>query len=184
MENENTYYLLGYDQDVVEETLLLAEGEKHPQRPITMNVMELVHLLQENKKGARHARLLNEERKREKVRENKRRSREKKTHLKKYWKWKRFFFIFTDGYALCVICGLPEQSFPCGTSFHRENDHGSHENEIASFGATVIIIYLILHKNHTAIFNVTFFIFKKQVIEGHRWEGGVHYQDTIRRMDV
>ena len=79
-----------------------------------------------------------------------------------------FFFIFTDGYASCVICGLPEQSFPCGTSFHRENDHGSHENEIASFGATVIIIYLILHKNHTAIFNVTFFIFKKQVIEGHR----------------
>ena len=29
MENENTYYLLGYDQDMVEETLtLLAEGEK------------------------------------------------------------------------------------------------------------------------------------------------------------
>ena len=51
MENENTYYLLGYDQDVVEETLiLLAEGEKHPERPITTNVMELVHLLQENKK--------------------------------------------------------------------------------------------------------------------------------------
>ena len=49
MENENTYYLLGYDQDVVEETLLLAEGEKHPQRQITMNVMELVHLLQEKK---------------------------------------------------------------------------------------------------------------------------------------
>ena len=67
-----------------------------------------------------------------------------------------FFFIFTDGYASCVICGLPEQSFPCGTSF------------IASFGATVIIIYLILHKNHNAIFNVTFFIFKKQVIERHR----------------
>ena len=181
MENENTYYLLGYDQDVVEETLiLLAEGEKHPERPITTNVMELVHLLQENKKGARHARLLNEERKREKVRENKRRSREKKRHLKKLLKMKEVcFFIFTDGYALCVICGLPEQWFPCGTSFHRENDHGSHENEIASFGATVIIIYLILHKNHNAIF-----IFKKQVIEGNRWEGGVYYQDTIRRMDV
>ena len=163
MENENTYYLLGYDQDVVEETLiLLAEGEKHPERPITTNVMELVHLLQENKKGARHARLLNEERKREKVRENKRRSREKKRHLKKLLKMKEVcFFIFTDGCALCVICGLPEQSFPCGTSFHRENDHGSHENEIASFGATVIIIYLILHKNHNAIF-------KKQVIEGNR----------------
>ena len=160
MENENTYYLLGYDQDVVEETLLLAEGEKHPQRPITMNVMELVHLLHENKKGARHVRLLNEERKREKVRENKRRSREKKRHLKKLLKMKEVcFFIFTDGCALCVICGLPEQSFPCGTSFHRENDHGSHENEIASFGATVIIIYLILHKNHNAIFNVTFFYF-------------------------
>ena len=71
------------------------------------------------------------------------------------------FFIFTDGYALCVICGLPEQSFPCGTSFHRENNHGSHENEIASFGATVIIIYLILQKNHNAIFNVTFFLFLK-----------------------
>ena len=85
MENKNTYYLLGYDQDVVEETLiLLAEGEKHPERPITTNVMELVHLLQENKKGARHARLLNEERKREKVRENKRRSCEKKRHLKSY----------------------------------------------------------------------------------------------------
>ena len=111
MENENTYYLLGYDQDVVEETLiLLAEGEKHPERPITTNVMELVHLLQENKKGARHARLLNEERKREKVRENKRRSREKKRHLKKLLKMKEVcFFIFTDGYALCVICGLPEQ---------------------------------------------------------------------------
>ena len=154
MENENTYYLLGYDQDVVEETLiLLAEGEKHPERPITTNVMELVHLLQENKKGARHARLLNEERKREKVRENKRRSREKKRHLKKLLKMRgMLFFIFTDGYALCVICGLPEQSFPCGTSFHRENDHGSHENEIASFGAMVVIIYLISHKNHKAIF--------------------------------
>ena len=147
------YYLLGYDQDVVEETLLLAEGEKHPQRPITMNVMELVHLLQEKKKGARHVRLLNEERKREKVCENKRRSCEKKRHLKKVLKLKEvFFFIFTDGYALCVICGLPEKSFPCGTSFHRENDHGSHENEIASFGAMVIIIYLIIHKNHNAIF--------------------------------
>ena len=43
MENENTYYLLGYDQDVLEETLiLLAEGEKHPEHPITTNVMELV----------------------------------------------------------------------------------------------------------------------------------------------
>ena len=84
----------------------------------------------------------------------------KRDTWKNYWKWKRYaFFIFTDGYALCVICGLPEQSFPCGTSFHRENDHGSHENEIASFGATVIIIYLILHKNHNAIFNVTFFYF-------------------------
>ena len=95
MENENTYYLLGYDQDVVEETLLLAEGEKHPQRPITMNVMELVHLLQENKKGARHARLLNEERKREKVRENKRRSREKKRHLKKLLKMKEVWFFLS-----------------------------------------------------------------------------------------
>ena len=132
---------------MVEETLiLLAEGEKHPERPITMNVMELVHLLQENKKGARHMR-------REKVRENKRRSREKKRHLKKLLKMKEvFFFIFTDGYALCVICGLLEQWFPCGTSFYRENDHGSHENEITSFGATVIIIYLILHKNHNTIF--------------------------------
>ena len=55
------------------------EGEKHPECPITMNVMELVHLLQENKKGARHMRLLNKERKREKVRENKRRSCEKET---------------------------------------------------------------------------------------------------------
>ena len=83
MENENTYYLLGYDQDVVEETLiLLAEGEKHPERPITTNVMELVHLLQESKEGARHARLLNEERKREKVRENKRRSCEKKKEVR------------------------------------------------------------------------------------------------------
>ena len=36
------------------------------------------------KKGARHARLLNEERKREKVRDNKRRSCEKKRHLKSY----------------------------------------------------------------------------------------------------
>ena len=63
----------------------------------------LVHLLQENKKGARHMR-------REKVRENKRRSREKKRHLKKLLKMKEvFFFIFTDGYALSVICGLPEQ---------------------------------------------------------------------------
>ena len=53
----------------------------------------------------------------------------------------------------------PEQSFPCGTSFHCENDHGSHENEIASFGAMVIIIYLILHKNYNAILNVTFFYF-------------------------
>ena len=83
MENKNTYYLLGYDQDVVEETLiLLAEGEKHPEHPITTNVMELVHLLQENKKGARHARLLNEERKREKVREDKRRSCEKKKEVR------------------------------------------------------------------------------------------------------
>ena len=104
MENENTYYLLGYDQDVVEETLLLAEGEKHPQRPITMNVMELVHLLQENKKGARHARLLNEERKREKVRENKRRSREKKRHLKKILKMKEVcFFLSLQMVTLYVL---------------------------------------------------------------------------------
>ena len=96
MENENTYYLLGYDQDVVEETLLLAEGEKHPQRPITMNVMELVHLLQENKKGARHVRLLNKERKREKVRENKRRTREKKRHLKKLLKMKKRGVYYQD----------------------------------------------------------------------------------------
>ena len=89
------YYLLGYDQDVVEETLLLAEGEKHPQRPITMNVMELVHLLQEKKKGARHVRLLNEERKREKVCENKRRSCEKKRHLKKVLKLKEVFFFLS-----------------------------------------------------------------------------------------
>ena len=95
MENENMYYLLGYDQDVVEETLLLAEGEKHPQRPITMNVMELVHLLQEKKKGARHVRLLNEERKREKVCENKRRSCEKKRHLKKVLKLKEVFFFLS-----------------------------------------------------------------------------------------
>ena len=88
------YYLLGYDQDVVEETLLLAEGEKHPQRPITMNVMKLVHLLQEKKKGARHVRLLNEERKREKVCENKRRSCEKKRHLKKVLKLKEVFFFY------------------------------------------------------------------------------------------
>ena len=54
MENKNTYYLLGYDQDVVEETLiLLAEGEKHPEHPITTNVMELVHLLQEGKRKER-----------------------------------------------------------------------------------------------------------------------------------
>ena len=98
------YYLLGYDQDVVEETLLLAEGEKHPQRPITMNVMELVHLLQENKKGARHARLLNEERKREKVRENKRRSREKKRHLKKILKMKEVcFFLSLQMVTLYVL---------------------------------------------------------------------------------
>ena len=98
------YYLLGYDQDVVEETLLLAEGEKHPQRPITMNVMELVHLLQENKKGARHARLLNEERKREKVRENKRRSREKKRHLKKLLKMKEAcFFLSLQMVTLYVL---------------------------------------------------------------------------------
>ena len=104
MENENTYYLLGYDQDVVEETLLLAEGEKHPQRPITMNVMELVHLLQENKKGARHVRLLNEERKREKVRENKRRSREKKRHLKKILKMKEVcFFLSLQMVTLYVL---------------------------------------------------------------------------------
>ena len=46
MENKNAYYLLGYDQDVVEETLtLLAEGKKHPERPITTSVVELVHLL-------------------------------------------------------------------------------------------------------------------------------------------
>ena len=77
-------------------------------------------------------------------------------------------FIFTGGYTLCVICGLPEQSFLCGTSFHCENDHGSHGNEIARFGATVIIIYLILHKNHNAIFNVKFFILKNQVIEQYR----------------
>ena len=106
MENENTYYLLGYDQDVVEETLiLLAEGEKHPERPITTNVMELVHLLQENKKGARHARLLNEERKREKVRENKRRSREKKRHLKKLLKMKEvcFFYLYRWLRFMCYL---------------------------------------------------------------------------------
>ena len=105
MENKNTYYLLGYDQDVVEETLiLLAEGEKHPERPITTNVMELIHLLQENKKGARHARLLNEERKREKVRENKRRSREKKRHLKKILKMKEVcFFLSLQMVTLYVL---------------------------------------------------------------------------------
>ena len=105
MENKNTYYLLGYDQDVVEETLiLLAEGEKHPEHPITTNVMELVHLLQENKKGARHARLLNEERKREKVRENKRRSREKKRHLKKLLKMKEVcFFLSLQMVTLYVL---------------------------------------------------------------------------------
>ena len=105
MENENTYYLLGYDQDVVEETLiLLAEGEKHPERPITTNVMELIHLLQENKKGARHARLLNEERKREKVRENKRRCREKKRHLKKLLKMKEAcFFLSLQMVTLYVL---------------------------------------------------------------------------------
>ena len=169
MENENTYYLLGYDQDVVEETLiLLAEGEKHPEHPITTNVMELVHLLQENKKGARHARLLNEERKREKVRENKRRSREKKRHLKKLLKMKEACFFLSLQMVTLYVLFVDSPNNHCGTSFHRENDHGSHENEIASFGATVIIIYLILHKNHNAIFNVTFFIFKKQVIEGHR----------------
>ena len=104
MENENTYYLLGYDQDVVEETLLLAEGEKHPQRPITMNVMELVHLLQENKKGARHVKLLNEERKREKVRENKRRSREKKT-LEKTIENERgmFFYLYRWLRFMCYL---------------------------------------------------------------------------------
>ena len=103
MENENMYYLLGYDQDVVEETLLLAEGEKHPQRPITMNVMELVHLLQEKKKGARHVRLLNEERKREKVCENKRRSCEKKRHLKKVLKLKEVFFLSLQMVTLYVL---------------------------------------------------------------------------------
>ena len=106
MENENTYYLLGYDQDVVEETLiLLAEGEKHPERPITTNVMELVHLLQESKEGARHARLLNEERKREKVRENKRRSREKKRHLKKLLKMKEvcFFYLYRWLRFMCYL---------------------------------------------------------------------------------
>ena len=107
MENKNTYYLLGYDQDVVEETLiLLAEGEKHLERPITTNVIELVHLSQENKKGARHARLLNEERKREKVRENKRRSREKKRHLKKLWKMKEVCFFFNLYRWLRFMCYL------------------------------------------------------------------------------
>ena len=107
MENENTYYLLGYDQDVVEETLiLLAEGEKHPERPITTNVMELVHLLQENKKGARHMRLLNKERKREKVRENKRRSCEKKRHLKKLLKMKEQFDWETNYTANIALVGM------------------------------------------------------------------------------
>ena len=103
MENENMHYLLGYDQDVVEETLLLAEGEKHPQRPITMNVMELVHLLQEKKKGARHVRLLNEERKREKVCGNKRHSCEKKRHLKKVLKLKEVFFLSLQMVTLYVL---------------------------------------------------------------------------------
>ena len=96
---------MGYDQDVVKETLiLLAEGEKHPERPITTNVMELVHLLQENKKGARHARLLNEERKREKVRENKRRSCEKKRHLRKLLKMKEVrFFLSLQMVTLYVL---------------------------------------------------------------------------------
>ena len=146
------YYLLGYDQDVVEETLLLAEGEKHPQRPITMNVMELVHLLQEKKKGARHVRLLNEERKREKVCENKRRSCEKKRHLKKVLKLKEVFFFLSLQMVTLYVLFVDSPNNHCGTSFHRENDHGSHENEIASFGAMVIIIYLIIHKNHNAIF--------------------------------
>ena len=54
MENKNTYYLLGYNQDMVEETLiLLAECKKHPEHPITTNVMELVHLLQEGKRKER-----------------------------------------------------------------------------------------------------------------------------------
>ena len=82
-------------------------------------------------------------------------SREKETLEKTIENERGMFFIFTDGYTLCVICGLPEQSFLCGTSFHCENDHGSHGNEIARFGAMVIIIYLILNKNHNAIFNVT-----------------------------
>ena len=104
MENENTYYLLGYDQDMVEETLtLLAEGEKHLERPITTNVMEPVHLLQEKKKGARQATLLNEERKREKVCENKRCSREKKRHLKKLLKMKEVCFLSLQMVTLYVL---------------------------------------------------------------------------------
>ena len=95
---------MGYDQEMVEETLtLLAEGEKHLERPITTNVMEPVHLLQEKKKGARQARLLNEERKREKVCGNKRCSREKKRHLKNYWKWKRYVF-YLYRWLHFVIC--------------------------------------------------------------------------------
>ena len=66
---------------------------------------------------------------------------------------KEVCFLSLQMVTLCYlfICGLPEQSFLCGTSFHCENDHGSHGNEIARFGAMVIIIYLILHKNHNAI---------------------------------
>ena len=98
MENENTYYLLGYDQDMVEETLTLsAEGEKHLERPITTNVMEPVHLLQEKKKGARQATLL------KRVCENKRCSREKKRHLKKLLKMKEVCFLSLQMVTLYVL---------------------------------------------------------------------------------
>ena len=74
MENENTYYLL-----------------------------EPVHLLQKKKKGARQARLFNEERKLEKVCENKRCSREKKRHLKKLLKMKEVCFLSLQMVTLYVL---------------------------------------------------------------------------------
>ena len=55
------------------------------------------------KKGARQARLLNEERKREKVCENKRCSREKKRHLKKLLKMKEVCFLSLQMVTLYVL---------------------------------------------------------------------------------
>ena len=97
-------------------------------------------------------RFLNEERKREKVCENKRCSCEKKRHLKKLLKLKEVCFFLSLQMVTLYVLFVDSPNNQCGTSFHRENDHGSHENEIASFGAMVVIIYLISHKNHKAIF--------------------------------